>query len=350
MYNIAIDCRMIGSGGIGSYISALLPFFIQNNKCLLIGRKADLLQYESSQNVSIIDCQINTFSIKELLFFPKNISREINKCNIFYTPYCNIPSGIKIPIYSTIHDVVFLDVPGLAGKVGTIIRKIFYKYAVLKSKKIFTVSNFSKERICKHLETISDSVIVTYNALPHWFSENIKQNIIKEDYILFVGNIKAHKGLHTLLPAFNMALNNGLKSKLYIVGNSDNFRTGDDKIKDELDKLPEGSVVFTGRISDEELKLIYQKAKLFVQPSLYEGFGMPPLEALNLGTNVVLSDIPVFKEIYKDFPVTYFSTGNSKDLCNKIMETFNKDIPASIPDIYSFEKTYNIIISALKEV
>ncbi len=340
---------MIDSGGIGSYISALLPFFIQNNKCLLIGRKDDLVQYESSQNVSIIDCQINTFSIKELLFFPKNISSRINKCDIFYSPYCNIPSGIKIPIYSTIHDVVFLDVPNLAGKLGTIVRKVFYKYAVYKSKKIFTVSNFSKDRICKHLKTKKDSVIVTYNALPHWFSDNVTQNIQKEDYILFVGNIKAHKGLHTLLPAFNMALNNGLKSKLYIVGNSDNFRTGDDKIKDELDKLPEGSVVFTGKISDEELKLTYQKAKLFVQPSLYEGFGMPPLEALNLGTNVVLSDIPVFKEIYNEFPLTFFNAGNSQDLCKKILESYSKETPVSIPHIYSFNKTYDIIISALKE-
>lgn len=347
---LAIDCRMIGSGGIGSYISALLPFFIKNNDCLLIGRKKDLVQYEPNQNVTIINCDINTFSIKELLFFPKNISKEINKCNLFYTPYCNIPSGIKIPIYSTIHDVVFLDVPVLAGKFGTFIRKIFYKYAVLKSKKIFTVSNFSKERICKHLKINKDSVIVTYNALPYWFSDNITKNIKKEDYILFVGNIKAHKGLHTLLPAFNNALKKGLKAKLYIVGNSENFRTGDETIKKELDKLPEGSVVFTGRISDEQLKLTYQKAKLFIQPSLYEGFGMPPLEALNLGTNVVLSDIPVFKEIYENFPVTYFKTEDINDLEQKILETYNKEIPTTIPNTYSFKNTYNIIISTFPEV
>lgn len=347
---LAIDCRMIGSGGIGSYISALLPFFIKNNDCLLIGREKDLVQYEPNHNITIINCDINTFSIKELLFFPKNISKEINKCNLFYTPYCNIPSGIKIPIYSTIHDVVFLDVPGLAGKFGTFIRKIFYKYAVLKSKKIFTVSNFSKERICKHLKINKDSVIVTYNALPYWFSDNITKNIKKEDYILFVGNIKAHKGLHTLLPAFNNALKKGLKAKLYIVGNSENFRTGDETIKKELDKLPEGSVVFTGRISDEQLKLTYQKAKLFIQPSLYEGFGMPPLEALNLGTNVVLSDIPVFKEIYENFPVTYFKTKDINDLEQKILETYNKEIPTTIPNTYSFKNTYNIIISTFPEV
>ena len=125
---IAIDCRMIGSGGIGSYISALLPYFINRYKCVLLGNKKDLEKFENNQNVSIIECNIKTFSLKELFLFPKNILKKINECDVYYTPYCNIPSGIKIPIYSTIHDVVFLDIKGLASKLGTLIRKFFYQY------------------------------------------------------------------------------------------------------------------------------------------------------------------------------------------------------------------------------
>ena len=72
---------------------------------------------------------------------------------------------------------------------------------------------------------------------------------------------------------------------------------------------------------------------------------MPPLEALNLDTNVILSDIPVFKEIYSSFPVTFFKCQDSKDLANKIIEgwdSFGKNT-IKVPDIYSFEKTFTII-------
>lgn len=113
-----IDCRMIKSGGIGSYLKSLLPFFVENYQCTLLG-DADLLkEYLNFKSVKIIDCNIKSFSLKELFFFPKAILAEINKCDIYYTPYCNILCRIKIPIYSTIHDVVFLDVKELAGKNG----------------------------------------------------------------------------------------------------------------------------------------------------------------------------------------------------------------------------------------
>lgn len=338
---IAIDCRMMGSGGIGSYITALLPFFVKENICILIGDKEKL--NFNNNNVKIINCNIPTFSFKELFHFPKNILSDINKCDIYYSPYCNIPSGIKIPIFTTIHDVVFFDVPGLTGKLGLLARKCFYQRAYNKSKTVFTVSNFSKERIEYHLNTKNIPTIVTYNAIPQWFSENVDKNIQKEDFILFVGNIKRHKGLHTLLPAFQKALDNGLTCKLKIVGNADNFRSQDSSIWAEIEQLPKDSVEFTGRISDEELKHLYSSAKLLIQPSLYEGFGMPPMESLISGTNVVISDIPVFKEIYEDFPVTYFKVSDSDDLCKKILQSINLPAPQNLPDRFSFEKTYNII-------
>ncbi len=348
---IAIDCRMIGSGGIGSYILSLLPFFTKENECLLIGDKEKLGKYSFSGRAEIAHCETKPFSLKEMFFFPGKISKKINRCDIYYSPYCNIPCGIRIPVCSTIHDVVFLDIPSLAGKIGTVVRKWFYRRACIKSDIIFTVSEFSKERIKYHLKT-SKPIAVTYSAVPKWLYEDEKTDKIKrlpkEDKILFVGNIKKHKGLHTLLPAFFKARNDGLNAELVIVGNAENFRTGDKTISDKIKSLTEKGVSFTGKISDEELKDLYRKCRLLVQPSLYEGFGLPPLEALQSGTNVVLSDIPVFKEIYKDYPVTFFETENPEDLAQKIKETFSKEAPENIPEIYTFERTYSIIINTLK--
>ena len=84
---------------------------------------------------------------------------------------------------------------------------------------------------------------------------------------------------------------------------------------------------------------------MLVQPSLYEGFGMPPLEALNLNTDVVLSDIPVFKEIYNNFPVIFFKSEDSSSLAQTLLtnwDLFGKKT-IHVPEIYSFEKTFEII-------
>lgn len=345
MKKLALDCRMLGSGGIGSYLAALLPFFVKEYECTLFGNVELIKKYAGKRNYSVVECLVPTFSIKEMLAFPSALKKLINSCDYYYTPYCNIPGGIKIPIFSTIHDVVFLDVTGLSGKLGTIARKWFYQHAVNKSCKVFTVSNFSKERIQAHLKTKAEQIITTYNALPQWFYQDVNISIQKENYILFVGNIKKHKGLKALLDAFKIILSKGIDTKLMIVGNSENFRTGDSNIWQQIASCPKDSVVFTGRITDSELKEIYAKAKVLVQPSLYEGFGMPPLEALNLDTDVVLSDIPVFKEIYKDFPVTFFKCQDSADLAQKLLDNWDNfgQHTISVPDKYSFEKTFEII-------
>ena len=348
---VAVDCRMLGSGGIGSYLAALLPFFVKEYECTLFGNRELISKYAGQGNYSVIDCSIKTFSIKELLFFPYEFRKIINLCDLYYTPYCNIPYGIKIPIFSTIHDVVFLDVPGLSGIRGTIIRKWFYQHAVNKSKIVFTVSNFSKERIEHHLKTKPSKIITTYNALPQWFYQDVNISVQKDNYILFVGNIKKHKGLSTLLKAFKLVLSHGIHTKLMIVGNKENFRTGDDEIWEQISNFPSDAVTFTGRISDSELNEVYAKAKVLVQPSLYEGFGMPPLEALNLDTDVVLSDIPVFKEIYNGFPVTFFKCQDADDLAQKLIQNWNNfgQKTIHVPDTYSFEKTFDIIKNSISD-
>lgn len=351
---LAIDCRMTKSGGVGSYLNALLPFLTKKNECLLLGNTEELEKFKS-EKTELLQLDIKTFSLKELFAFPKSIAEKINKCDVFYSPYFNVPSGIKIPVYTTIHDVVFLDVPGLASKTGTFVRKLFYSYAVFKSKKIFTVSEFSKNRIISDLNC-KKPVVVTYNAVPDWFycgeqknnSEN--QSEEKENSILFVGNIKKHKGLSILIDALKIAVSKGFNLKLKIVGNAENFRTQDESIFQKIKEVPDGFVEFTGRISDEELKNLYKKTKRLVQPSLYEGFGMPPLEAMSLGTKAIISDIPVFREIYKDFPVTFFKSGDCNDLAEKLLSIMNEDDKLKkIPEVYSFEKTAEIIQTTLEQ-
>ena len=91
------------------------------------------------------------------------------------------------------------------------------------------------------------------------------------------------------------------------------------------------------------------EAKYLIQPSLYEGFGIPPLEALYLGTNVILSDIPVFKEIYSELPVTFFEVNNAKMLCERILNESPSEIDVEnvrkqIDSQYSYSNTAKMIL------
>ncbi len=349
MMKIAIDCRMSGKSGIGGFLDGILPYLMDSgNDLLLIGGKIDVA---GRKNVTCLPCDIGTFSIKETFFFPKEISKQINQCDLYFTPYCNIPSGIKIPIYSTIHDIVFLDVKGLSGRLGTFARKLFYKHAIRKSKLIFTVSEFSKNRIIEKLHC-KKPLTVVYGGVPQYLLDFDGKQVDKDNSLIFIGNIKHHKGLQTLLPAFTKfrakltAAGKG-DVKLVIVGSKDNFRTQDNSFDSYIQAGEENGIEFTGYLSDQELLQRLTRARILVQPSLYEGFGMPPLQALYVGTRALISDIPVFKEIYKDLPVSFFHVCDEEDLQAQLEKMW--DEPDQLPAferIYSFERTASIIIKA----
>ncbi len=343
---LAIDCRMIDSSGIGTYIAQLVPYFLKKYPCLLLGTHEQCMPYVRMENVEFCYCPVKPFSLQEMFHFPQDILAAINNCDVYYTPYCNIPGGITIPIISTIHDVVFLDLKNLTSFAGRMARKIIYQRAVNLSSSLVTVSEFSKSRILANLHC-KKTVTVAYSSVPDWMkaAQRDRPATEKTDTILFVGNIKQHKGLSVLLKAFMAARAEGLSAaKLVIVGNADNFRTGDTKTTEQINALPEDAVRFTGKITDQELLELYWQAKLFVLPSFYEGFGLPPLEALTCGTNVILSDLPVFHEVYQNFPVTYFETGNAEDLKVKLLSAYNLPSPATVPDTYSFKKTAAILL------
>ena len=344
---LAIDCRMIKMSGIGVYLENILPTLFRQNSLdsfLLIGNQEQLSQFADNKNCLFLSCSIPIFSVKELIDFPVS---EVNSCDAFYTPNFNIPFGIKVPIYCTIHDVVFLDVKGITSFWGRAIRKLMLRRAVYLATKIFTVSEFSKGRILHYFPTEKE-VIVTYNGinslLKNYASKKPSPYTFK--YIVYVGNIKKHKGLGLLLDSFNIAIKNGLLMKLVIVGNSCNFKTQDSDLISKI-KEQDDNILFTGWLPSEDVYNTIMHAECLVQPSLYEGFGIPPLEALYLGCSVIVSDIPVFKEIYNDLPVCFFDSRNKMDLVKKLENIEKSSLPKdSIRSI--IEKKYNYIYSAEK--
>ncbi|GHV02252.1 glycosyl transferase [Spirochaetia bacterium] len=350
---ITIDCRHLNASGIGVYLRECLPRFLDSpHTFLLIGDEEKLAPITAGhKNAALIACTIKPFSMRELCAFPHNIVKKINQTDLYYSPYFNIPSGITVPVYTTIHDIIFPDMPELTSKMGLAMRMWFYRRAFRRSKKIFTVSQFSKSRI-EYYSRSRIPVIVTHSAIQPYLLNRLPVPE-KKDTILFIGNIKKHKGLWCLLEAFFRAREAGLKSKLIIVGSRDNFRSRDTAILRQLESADSSIVEFTGFISDEKLKRLLGEAALLVQPSLYEGFCLPPLEAMVCGTRALISDIPVLREIYDGFPVTFFQAGNSEDMKEKLLSLlFNKEperivLPDDLREKYTFKKTAAVILREL---
>lgn len=314
---IAVDCRMIDRSGIGTFLTGVLSELLTTRRFafLLIGNtdriKSKLSELEVAQS-AIEYYQFNApiFSLNELFRYPVHV---VNRCDCFFSPNWNIPQGIKIPILSTVHDTLFLDHPEISGRAGTLLRKKWMNWAIRKSHTVLTVSNFSKERLHFHFPSIG-KITVCGNGIKNSIKQSIgEQSLPKQEipYFLYVGNVKPHKGLDTLIEAYGDYRALGGKCKLKIVGEYDNFKSS---LKIDHYKIRLDGIEFTGFISDDFFVEIVREAFCLIQPSHYEGFGIPPLEAMYLGTPVVLSDIPVFQELYAGFPVRFFRVGDVKDL------------------------------------
>ncbi|MDR1094942.1 MAG: glycosyltransferase family 4 protein [Spirochaetaceae bacterium] len=354
---ITVDCRMLGASGVGVYLAECLACFLAApHRFLLLGDREKLsAMFPGRDNVVIADCAVRPFSLRELFLFPRDIAKQINETDVYFSAYFNIPAGIKIPVYTTIHDIIFPDMPELTSKAGLAVRMGFFRRAFRKSKTVFTVSAFSKSRIEYHLGR-KTPVVVVYSGVKRYFALDAGNagGVQKTGDILFAGNIKKHKGLSVLLKAYFMARAEGLQNRLVIAGNENNFRSKDHDALAVLQNADPEVIRFTGLLSHEELKTLFIRSALLVQPSFYEGFGLPPLEAMFCGTRALVSDIPVFKEIYRDFPVVFFHTGDANDLKEKLMDLLhNKEpVPVQLSDDlkerYTYEKAASTIIREME--
>ncbi len=295
---LAFDCRYIGRSGIGRVCEGILDALdFDAHEFYLIGRREQLEKYEKAK---IIIDETDPYSLAGLRSFDKKLNKI---CDALIIPNFLVPFGVKIPVHTIMHDLAFLDVKETTrGFVDKTIKKILLKRCMKKSKTVACVSAFTLSR-CKHYyKKSADKCYVNYNGISESVFEYAAGHAAvgeKGNYIVFVGNVKPHKGLSTLLFAFSK-LNGG--TTLKIIGEKDKFLTGLN-----LDESAYENVVFTGKMNDEALFAEIQNARYLVLPSKYEGFGLPPLEALVLGTQPIVSDIPVFREVYEGLPVKFFA-------------------------------------------
>jgi glycosyltransferase involved in cell wall biosynthesis len=192
----------------------------------------------------------------------------------------------------TVHDLSFLVHPEWFAKRYRLYYRLATPVFTRRSKKVITVSECSKSEIVRLIGIPEQKIIVVHNAVSGSFRKQPSHGAgEKEKYIFSVGSLDPRKNLARLLAAYKLA---GIEKEfsLKFAGKADPvFRM---ELSEEI--LSHSA----GYVPDDELSALYENAALFVYPSLYEGFGIPPLEAMAFGCPVILSDLPVFREIFDD--------------------------------------------------
>ncbi len=230
------------------------------------------------------------------------------------------PILIKSKI-STIHDISYVIHPEWFSKQYALIYKIFTPVIIHSSKCLLTVSDFSKNEICRFYNVPKDSVEIVYNAISKQFRD-IGLNRVKNK-VISVSSFDPRKNIKTILNASKLQGFNGFE--LSIIGSGNRVFGKMNFSKDEFTH-----VNFLGHISDEELIKQYNQSEIFISSSLYEGFGIPPLEALACGCKLLLSDIPVYREIFEDSAI-YFNPSDPYDLI-RCLHQISKSNPYSCPE------------------
>lgn len=305
---IAIDCRYLGMSGIGRVLEGILDNLdFSSASFTLIGKEEKLKKY---RNCKIFIDETSPTSIKGM--FPS--WKEINQtCDALFIPNFIVPFSCHIKVYTIYHDLIFLDRRKVMTKnlLDFLLKRSLLKRGMKKSQHVFCISRFTLQRCQHYFPKQERKLSLCYDGISKKvieYSSSMKKRE-KKNQILFVGNVKPHKGLPLLLSAFQKM---DKKTRLLIVGDKDSFLTGL-KIEEK-----EENVTFTGKITDEKLFELIAESKYLILPSEYEGFGMPPLEALCLNTQPILSSIPVFKEIYSGLNVKFFTS--EEDLIAKMKE------------------------------
>lgn len=266
------------------------------------------------------------FSQLTLPFALMQLKADIAIFPAFPTPLLYVRKAI-----STIHDLCWLDAPETMLPKSRIYWKVLDSVNVMRNKKILTVSQFSKSRITNVYKVPEDKVVVTncgvdsklfnqQKAASVSFASLKEKYSLPDKYILTLSTIEPRKNISLLIEAWTKACSKFDYDRDLVLAGRKGW-----KQESLLECVPStllNRIHFTGFVANDDLPALYAHSELFVFPSVYEGFGLPPVEAAYSGARVLCSDIPCHKEICGN-GVDYFKSNDCDDLLNHLLMANN---------------------------
>lgn len=241
-------------------------------------------------------CDVNTALQKDRIIWENLHLSKMglkDKLDLWLMPVYSRPFFLskKVPVITVIHDIQGIHYPEYFSKARNLFFRLSWWWDCKTSDKIVTISNFCKDDILKHYHISKEKILVIYN--PIITNETVydfakleeKFGIKDKDYYYTVSSLAKHKNLITLLKATKKLKESGETRKLIITGVKVN--AGNEIEQFVKENMLEDVVVFTGFISNEERDSLYDHCKVFLFPSVFEGFGMPPIEAMRRGVPVI---------------------------------------------------------------
>ena len=322
MKRIAIDARPLSQKltGIGRYLHCILKELFKLNENViyyLYSDKTILVDFSEFQNV-IIRCMNNKNKILShaycQILFP--IWSCIDKIDTYWSPRQHLPLLLffnkKMNKVLTVHDLVWLKCPETMTKSGLLLEKLLFKPSLEIANKIITLSNFTKDEIVESFIIDANDIFVSgagcFNFDVYVEEENGKAS---PPYILFVGTLEPRKNLKNLLSAFSIFHKSNTHYRLKIVGGKG---WGDISVIDICISLGIENVVdILGFVDDKALCEIYSGCSLLTMPSLYEGFGLPAIEALAYKKKVLVSKNTAIPELKISLKDNIYISGTSSE-------------------------------------
>jgi glycosyltransferase involved in cell wall biosynthesis len=350
VYRVGIDARFFGleNKGLGRYTNELtewldilnqnLPAGKQGQKSIkyyIFLREDNFEDYQpKSENIYKVKADYQWYSWQEQLLFPFLLGKY--NLDLMHFTHFNAPIFYRGKFIVTIHDLILFHYPTIKN---TTLNKFFYffKLAVYhllirivarRANLIIAISKFTKKDIVTSLKISEKKVQVIYEGAEFNSKKMVKSGgtIFKKygilnKYLLYVGNAYPHKNLERLVLAFEeLDVEGKDELQLILVGKKDYFY---EKLEEFIKERSIKNVVITDYVADQELEELYGRAELFVFPSLYEGFGLPPLEALVKGLSVVSSAKSSLSEILGD-KVRYFNPESVRSMEEGIEDVLSR--------------------------
>ena len=311
---IGIDARKLHDFGIGTYIRNLLRQLARldrDTEFVVLARPADCEAVGSlGENFRAVPETAANYSVAEQIRIPFALRRE--GVTLFHAPHYVLPPLVTCRSVVTIHDCIHLMFPQyLPGRLALTYARTSIALASRRATRVLTVSESSKRDILRFVDVPADKIDVIYNAYDARFGvEPREEDVIRvreryqlhDEFVLYAGNVKPHKNLERLIEAFDLVRKRGLDHlKLVLIGDEISKYAALRRAvhSHQLHKY----VRFLGYLPEETLAVMYRLAGVFVFPSLYEGFGLPPHEAMASGTPVVTSNVSSLPEVAGDAAV-----------------------------------------------
>ncbi|OGE84204.1 MAG: hypothetical protein A2846_02495 [Candidatus Doudnabacteria bacterium RIFCSPHIGHO2_01_FULL_49_9] len=331
---IGIDCRMAGTGeGIARYLEelvanlALIDF--ENDYFLLVNTGANVKFKNQNEKFKTIPVKSRYYSFMEQTYFIWELWRL--KLDLMHFPNFNAPIFYPGRFVVTIHDIIHHRYPG--RKKARIFHRLAYRVtiwaAIKRAAVVVAVSEATRQDIIKVFREKPEKIKVIYEGAglstrSSGVAEPVlaRHNITKP-FLLFVGVWRQYKNLPRLAAAFDIVRGKyQIDAQLVLVGKVDDFYP---EIKTEVMSIRHADDIRAlGFVTETDLGALYRSAKIFVLPSLMEGFGLIGVEAQAAGASVAASDIPVLHEVLGNGAV-FFDPASAEDMAEKIAEIWQNN-------------------------